>query len=338
MRDGLNPVRLQMPHPGQGIRGNRGQDAGSAGTADVVATTWSTVLDYLVARFPEDAVRLREKVAGREVVDEVGRPFHEESAFVPGALVYLYRDAPVEPRVPFEIDVLHHDDDLVVIDKPHFLASTPRGAYVVESAVVRLRRQLDLPEISPAHRLDRITAGVLVFTTRQPVRGAYQRMFAERTVVKTYEAVAPVDPALTFPQTVRSRIIKELGTLEAQEIPGEPNSESLIDLVGVRESAGGALLGRYELRPHTGKTHQLRLHMASLGLAICNDNFYPRFYDVAPDDYSAPLQLLARSIEFTDPLSGQRREFVSRRQLSLWAEPPRSDGGRSTTTPQHQAP
>ena len=312
MRDGLNPVRLQMPHPGK--------------------ERWATVLDYLVARFPEDAVRLREKVAAREVVDELGRPFREESAFVPGALVFLYRDAAPEPRVPFEIDVLHQDDDLVVIDKPHFLASTPRGAYVVESALVRLRRQLDMPELSPAHRLDRITAGVLVLTTRRAVRGAYQQMFAARTVDKTYEAVAPVDPQLTFPRTVRSRIVKELGTLQAQEVPGEPNSESLIDLVAVRTYAAGCRLGRYELRPRTGKTHQLRLHMASLGLAICNDNFYPQFYDVASDDYSAPLQLLARSIEFTDPFSGQRREFVSRRQLSVWADLPRSDGGRSTTT------
>ena len=251
---------------------------------------------------------------------------------MPGALIYLYRDAPVEPRVPFEIEVLHHDDDLVVIDKPHFLASTPRGAYVVESAVVRLRRQLELPEISPAHRLDRITAGVLVFTTRRAVRGAYQRLFAERAVHKTYEAIAPVRPALTFPQVVRSRIVKELGTLEAQEIPGEPNSESHITLVDVQAS-GGEQRGRYELRPRTGKTHQLRLHMASLGLPICNDNFYPRFYDVAPDDYSAPLQLLARSIEFTDPLSGERREFVSRRELSLWEQRHRSDGDRSAMTP-----
>ncbi|WP_093182615.1 pseudouridine synthase [Sanguibacter gelidistatuariae] len=302
---GPHPQPYPQPHPDQG--------GGSS---------WPTVLDYLVARFPEDATRLREKVAGGEVVDEAGRSFHEGSAFVPGALVYLYRDAPVESRVPFEIDVLHRDDDLLVIDKPHFLASTPRGAYVVESAVVRLRRQFDLPEISPAHRLDRITAGVLIFTTRRAVRGAYQCMFAERTVHKTYEAVARVDPALAFPQTVRSRIVKEPGVLAAQEIPGEPNSESRIDLTDVRSDGDGDPRGRYELRPHTGKTHQLRLHMASLGLAICNDNFYPRFYDVAPDDYSAPLQLLARSVEFTDPLSGQRREFVSRRQLSLWPDSP----------------
>ena len=316
MRDGLNPVRLQLPHPGQVPHG---QGTHSQGPRSPGADArWPTVLDYLVARFPEDAARLREKVAGGEVVDEIGRPLHEGSAFVPGALVFLYRDAPVEARVPFEIDVLHHDDDLLVVDKPHFLASTPRGAYVVESAVVRLRRQLDLPEISPAHRLDRITAGVLVFTTRRAVRGAYQRLFAERTVHKTYEAVARVDPARTFPLTVRSRIVKEAGVLAAQEIPGEPNSESLIDLVAVRGEDTGPRLGRYVLRPRTGKTHQLRLHMASLGLAICNDNLYPQFYDVAPDDYSAPLQLLARSIEFTDPLTGHRREFTSRRQLSLW--------------------
>lgn len=321
-------MRLQLPHPGttHGQRVRDGEQPWSAGE------TWSTVLDYLVARFPEDASRLREKVSAGEVVDELGRPFHEGSTFVPGALVFLYRDAPVEPRVPFEIDVLHHDDDLLVIDKPHFLASTPRGAYVVESAVVRLRRQLDLPEISPAHRLDRITAGVLIFTTRRAVRGAYQRMFAERTVDKTYQAVARVDPALSFPQTVRSRIVKELGTLPALEIPGEPNSESHIDLVEVRRDravaaadamaagSAGEWLGRYELRPRTGKTHQLRLHMASLGLPICNDNFYPQFYDVASDDYSAPLQLLAQSIEFTDPFSGRRRKFTSRRRLSRWPE------------------
>lgn len=301
------------------------------------------MVDYLVARFPDDAARLREKVAAGEVVDEIGRPLGTDAPYVAGTLVYLYRDAAPEARVPFEIDVLHHDDDLLVIDKPHFLASTPRGAYVVESAVVRLRRDLGLPEISPAHRLDRITAGVLVLTTRREVRGAYQQLFASRTIRKTYEAVAGVDPTLQLPTTVRSRIVKEHGTLVAQEVAGEPNAESRITLVETRDardatssarsarSAGGrpgaeqtspgvpcAALGRYVLEPHTGKTHQLRLHMASLGLPILNDNFYPSFYDVAPDDYSAPLQLLARSISFTDPLSGEDRTFTSRRTLEAW--------------------
>ncbi|WP_307843967.1 pseudouridine synthase [Sanguibacter suaedae] len=268
------------------------------------------------------------------MVDEIGRPFHEGSVFVPGALVYLYRDAPDEPRVPFEIDVLHHDDDLLVVDKPHFLASTPRGAYVVESVVVRLRRELGLPEISPAHRLDRITAGVLVLTTRRERRGAYQRLFAERRVTKTYEAVAPLREDLELPCTVRSRIVKRHGTLPAEEVPGEPNSESLVELVGPvprggragADRSGEAPRGLYRLRPRTGKTHQLRLHMASLGVPIVNDNFYPTFYDVAPDDYSAPLQLLARSVELDDPITGERRRFVSRRTL---AEAP--GGARAAT-------
>lgn len=328
MRDGLNPVRLQLPH---------GAEA-------------ETVLDYLVGRFPDDAARMREKVAAGEVVDEIGRPLGPATAYVAGTLVYLYRDAAPEPRVPFEIDVLHHDDDLLVIDKPHFLASTPRGAYVVESAVVRLRRDLGLPEISPAHRLDRITAGVLVLTTRREVRGAYQQLFASRTIRKTYEAVARVDPSLELPRTVRSRIVKEHGTLVAQEVPGEPNAESRVTLVETatrpetasarlgrtRAGQGAGPLGRYVLEPHTGKTHQLRLHMASLGLPIVNDNFYPEFYDVAPDDYSAPLQLLARSISFTDPLSGDQRTFTSRRSLEVWAEASDDEPADGRAAPQSE--
>lgn len=289
VRDGLNPTRLRLPRPG----------------------TWATALEYLLERFPSDHTRLREKVAAREVVDEHGTPITEATPYRPHGFVYLYRDPPIEPRVPFEIDILHRDEDLLVVDKPHFLASTPRGAYVVESALVRLRRDLDLPELTPAHRLDRITAGVLLFTVRQEARRAYQSLFDERRVAKEYEALAPHDPALTLPRTVRSRIIKERGVLQASEVPGTPNAESRIALLDVRDG-----IGRYRLLPRTGKTHQLRLHMSSLGIPILGDNFYPRFYDVAPDDYSTPLQLLARSIEFDDPLTGVRRRFASRRTLA----------------------
>lgn len=288
VRDGLNPTRLRLP------------DAGD----------WPTALAYLLSRFPSDATRLREKVAAGEVVDERGTPIDDATAYRPRAFLYLYRDPPVEKRVPFEVEILHRDEDLLVVDKPHFLASTPRGAYVVESALVRLRRELDLPELTPAHRLDRITAGVLLFTVRQQARRAYQSLFDERRVTKVYEALAPVDPALRLPCTVRSRIVKERGVLQAREVPGTPNAESRIELLDVR---GG--VGRYRLLPHTGKTHQLRLHMSSLGIPILGDNFYPHFYDVAPDDYSTPLQLLARSIEFDDPVTGARRRFESRRAL-----------------------
>jgi len=286
VRNGLNPTRLRLPTDGH----------------------WPTVLDYLNQRFPDDRVRLAEKVAAGEVVDGAGRQVHEASPFDSGMFVYLYRDPPMETPVPFAIDILHRDENLLVVDKPHFMASTPRGMHVVESALVRLRRELELPSLSPVHRLDRVTAGVLVFTVRAEVRGAYQSLFDQRQVRKVYEATAAYDPALVFPRTVRSRIVKQRGVLAAQQVPGAANSETHIDLLDMRGDVAG-----YRLSPTTGKTHQLRVHMNALGVPIVNDNFYPRIYDVAIDDYSAPLQLLARSIAFTDPFSGADRLFVSKR-------------------------
>jgi len=313
VRDGLNATRVVLPSNGDGSDGS---------------PRWDTVLDHLVHRFPDDERRLREKVAAGEVVDHLGRPVAPDTAFAQHARVFLYRDPPVETRVPFEIEILYRDDDLVVVDKPHFLASIPRGAFIAESALVRLRRDLDLPELSPAHRLDRVTAGVLVLTVRPEVRGPYQTLFAERRVTKVYEAVAGVDPSLDLPRVVRSRIHKERGVMRASEVPGEPNSESLVELVDTREDPSGTgdggdgsrgCLGLYRLTPHTGKTHQLRLHMNSLGLPILHDNFYPTFYDVRPDDFSRPLQLVSRSIEFVDPLSGKQRRFETTRPLQEWS-------------------
>lgn len=310
VRDGLNATRVVLPENGDGSEGG---------------PRWETVLDHLVHRFPDDEPRLREKVAAGEVVDHLGRPVTAETPFAQHARVFLYRDPPVETRVPFEIEILYQDDDLVVVDKPHFLASIPRGAFIAESALVRLRRDLGLPELSPAHRLDRVTGGVLVLTVRPEVRGPYQTLFAERRVTKVYEAVAGVDPGLELPRVVRSRIHKERGVMRAFEVPGEPNSESLVELVDTREVVAGpgqgepSTLGLYRLTPHTGKTHQLRLHMNSLGLPILHDNFYPTFYDVRPDDFSRPLQLVARSIEFVDPLSGKARRFETTRPLQEWS-------------------
>ncbi|MBY6538184.1 pseudouridine synthase [Rhodococcus sp. BP-349] len=272
-----------------------------------------TIVEYLVARFPNDAAALRAKVAGGEVVDAGGRPVSIDSPLVPRADVYLYRDPPVEPEVPFAAPILHRDDAIVVVDKPHFLATTPRGRFVVQTALTRLRRELGNDALSPAHRLDRLTAGVLVFTARQDVRRAYQEMFRDRSMVKVYEAVAPDSP-ISFPRTVISRMVKDRESLQATEVPGEPNSETVIEKV---HTVGDLAL--YRLHPRTGKTHQLRVHMASLGLPIIGDSLYPLPRDVAVDDYRNPLQLLARSIDFTDPLTGEPRHFASRRTLSLSA-------------------
>lgn len=292
-RDGLGPSRIRMPDVGD----------------------WATILSYLVSRFPADETRLREKVAAAEVVDESGTPITDATAFHPRATVYLYRDPPVEKRIPFDIDILYRDEHIVVVDKPHFLATTPRGGFIAETVLVRLRRDYDLPDVSPAHRLDRLTAGVLLFTIRPDARRAYQELFAHRQVHKTYEAIARYNPTLTLPATVRSHIVKSPGTLQATEEPLPPNSESIIECL---DTSGGFAL--YRLTPTTGKTHQLRVHMNSLGISIVGDPLYPHIHNVAPGDYSRPLQLLSRSLAFTDPRTGEERQFTSRRTLS-WPLP-----------------
>lgn len=275
VRDGLGPARVRL-------RGG-------------------SVLVELADRFGEEAA---EKIRSGEVVTADGSVVGLGTILPPGAFVYLYRELREEVPVPFDMPVLYRDDDIVVADKPHFLATMPRGRHVAQTALVRLRRELDLPELSPAHRLDRLTAGVLLFTARREVRGAYQTMFARGLVRKTYLARAAVDPDVALPTVVRSRIIKRRGQLQAVEEPGEPNAETLVEHPGD---------GLYRLTPRTGRTHQLRVHMASLGLPIVNDPLYPNVFDVAPEDFSAPLRLLAQRLEFVDPLSGERSAFVSRR-------------------------
>ena len=272
MRDGLGPARLRL-------RGG-------------------SVLEELGSRFGPAAAA---KVTAGEVVDAAGVVLDAGSVMPAGSHVYFYRDLTPEVPVPFDIPVLHRDDDIVVVDKPHFLATMPRGRHVAQTALVRLRRELDLPDLSPAHRLDRLTAGVLVFTTRREVRGRYQSLFSRGLVRKTYLARASGVP-LTLPRVVRSRIVKRCGCLQALTEPGEPNAETLVEAVGD---------GLYRLTPRTGRTHQLRVQMASLGLPIDGDPLYPNVIDVPADDFSAPLQLLAHSIEFDDP----PRRFVSRRWL-----------------------
>lgn len=248
-------------------------------------------------------------LAERRIVGQDG-PVTAGTPFRGGEFIWFHRDLPDEVAVPFEIGIVHADDHLVVVDKPHFLATIPRGRHVRETALVRLRRDLGLPDLSPAHRLDRVTAGLLMFVVDREHRGAYQTLFADRKVRKTYQAVAPYDPGLTLPVTVRSRIVKERGIVTAREVPGEPNAETRIELI---EHGHG--LGRYRLSPATGRTHQLRVHMSGLGVPILGDRFYPSVIESTLDDFSRPLQLLAQTLEFTDPVTGEPRRFSSRLKL-----------------------
>ena len=246
----------------------------------------------------------RAKVIAGEVFSANGVALDERTEMPANSFVYHYRDLPDEVMVPFDVPVLYRDDTIVVVDKPHFLATMPRGSHIAQTALVRLRRELDLPELSPAHRLDRLTAGVLLFTVRREVRGAYQTLFARGEVAKMYLAHSSAQPGLSAPQVISNRIIKRRGVLQAQIESGEPNAETFVEPLGA---------GRYRLTPRTGRTHQLRLHMASLGVPIDNDPLYPNVIDVAPGDFTAPLRLVAHRLEFDDPLTGEHRRFVSSR-------------------------
>ncbi|MGW7467978.1 RluA family pseudouridine synthase [Streptomyces xantholiticus] len=275
---------------------------------------WPTVRDHLLHRYGTAIGEARVDAMLREgrFVGTDGAVTADE-AYTAGRDLWFHRDFPAEERVPFEIGIVHRDDHVVIADKPHFLATMPRGSHVKETALARLRRDLELPALQPAHRLDRLTAGLVLFVVRPGDRGAYQTMFRDRRVRKEYEALAPYEPAVALPRTVRSRIVKERGVLAAREEPGEPNSESRIELL---EQQGG--LGRYRLLPATGRTHQLRVHMNGLGLPILGDPLFPVVLPEAPEDFSKPLQLLANVLEFSDPVTGRPCRFESRLRLAQW--------------------
>jgi len=292
-RHGLDPARLRMPEAGD----------------------WATIRDHLVERLPRVRPdRIDELLHAGQIVDLTG-PIAPDAPYVPGGAVWFHRDLPDEVDVPFEMTVVHRDDALLVADKPHFLATIPRGQHIRQTALVRLREQLGLPDLIPAHRLDRVTAGLILFVVDPARRGAYQTMFHKRTVRKQYEAIAPYDPELSLPRTVRSRIIKEKHVLAAQEVEGEPNAETLVELIEHRDG-----LGRYRLSPHTGRTHQLRLHMNGLGVPILGDDFYPVVTDKPVHEFTRPLQLLASVLEFTDPVTDEHRRFETTRTLQAWTD------------------
>jgi tRNA pseudouridine32 synthase/23S rRNA pseudouridine746 synthase len=276
---------------------------------------WATVRDHLVARLAAGDGVIDGMLDAGLVVGVDGRAVARDTAYEPGMYVWFYRALPEEVPMPHPVEVVYRDKHIVVADKPHFLATTPRGSHVAETALARLRRDLGIPALTAAHRLDRLTAGLVLFTVRPEERGTYQTLFRDRRVVKEYEAVAAYEPDVPLPRTVCSRIVKERGVMAAREVAGEPNAVSQIELLEHREGRG-----RYRLLPRTGQTHQLRVHMNALGLPILGDPLYPVVTGPGPaGDFRRPLQLLARVLEFTDPVTGRTHRFVSGRVLQAWS-------------------
>ena len=274
------------------------------------AGPWKTVIDFFKEQYPHvDATTWKARMAKGQVLDETGRRVDEETAFRVGACIFYYRELEDEKTIPFTEQVLYQDEHILVADKPHFLPVIPSGRFLHETLLVRLRKQLGT-DLAPVHRLDRETAGVVLFSLNRKTRDRYTSLFRNRSVRKAYEALAPTLEESILPGTRRSRVVQGEPFFRMKEVPGEANSETHISVL--------CNLGRltlYQLLPLTGKKHQLRLHLAALGIPVVNDRLYPAFSPSDDDDFSRPLKLLAKSISFRDPLTGQQHYFESGKRL-----------------------
>lgn len=273
---------------------------------------WATVLACLVDNFTGiDEATWRSRFRRERVLDAAGVPLAVHAPYRAGMDIRYFREVLQEPAVPFEMTILHVDDDLVVIDKPHFLATMPAGRFVEQTVSWRLARELGRNDLVPLHRLDRLTAGLVMFSARAASRDAYLALFRERQVRKRYEAVAAPLPCRTFPLTRHTRLAPGEPFFRMAEVDGEPNSETRIDVID-----RGAAHWHYSLEPRSGRKHQLRVQMAGLGAPVANDPWYPALA-AESDDFSRPLQLLARELCFRDPISGHQRRFASARHLAM---------------------
>ena len=287
-RDGVSPSFVWLPHG-----------------------PWQSVGEFFAHRFPLVArAHWHARMTRGEVRDELGECLMPESPYRIGACVFYYREPEYETPIPFDEIIVFQNEQILVVDKPHFLPVIPGGRFLHESLLVRLKKMTGIETLVPIHRLDRETAGIILFSVDPATRNLWQTVFREREVKKIYEAHALFRDDLVLPTTVRSRMTEDAQFFRMKETPGIANSETHIRLLNRYEN-----FAHYQLEPVTGKMHQLRVHMNSLGIPILNDGFYPVALPCKGDDFSAPLKLLARSLSFRDPISGEERFFRSERTL-----------------------
>jgi tRNA pseudouridine32 synthase / 23S rRNA pseudouridine746 synthase len=276
---------------------------------------WASILDFLVDRFPAwSAAHWRARIDAGEVADTRGHPVAADQPYAPHGKLYYYRDVPGEPVPHDPVPVLFEDELLVVADKPHFVPVTPSGRYLQQSLLVRLRRQLALPDLTPLHRIDRETAGLVLFAKQPATCGRYKALFAGRLVVKRYEAIAPAS-TLRFPLIRSTAMADAEHFMQMREVPADhPQARQAHTEIEWLHTHGR--WARYRLHPLTGRRHQLRVHMAGLGLPIVGDRIYPVLQPVDTDEAHNPLRLLAQGIAFRDPITGLERCFTSARELA----------------------
>lgn len=288
-----------------------------ASTLQLPPGQWASLLDGLCARFPRiGRGQWQDRFARGRVLDAERRVLSADAPYLVGRTIFYFREVIDEPRIPFEEILVHVDEHLVVVDKPHFLPVAPTGRHVRETLLTRLVGRLGIKELVPLHRIDRDTAGLVLFSADPGSRGAYQDLFRLRRIEKRYEAVAPALSRCVFPLLRETRLVKSEPFFRMREVQGDANARTRIEVLAAQGE-----WWRYALFPVSGRKHQLRVHMSALGAPIRNDPYYPELAAPAPapEDYSRPLQLLARGLSFVDPLSGLEREFESRRELQAGA-------------------
>ena len=268
-----------------------------------------TVLEYLQIKFPRIAPEVwQQRMAAGKVHWHSGECIYPDSVYQPQQRVYYYREVINEPKIPFAENVVYQDEQILVAFKPHFLALMPGGRFVNECLQSRLRQSTGLSDLQALHRLDRVTAGLVMFSVNPATRGVYHDLFAHRNIQKTYHAIAKIEaggPNLVGKEwQLKNKMVAATPKFRMQVVAGDPNSHSVIRCL--RQEDDKAL---FELHPITGRTHQLRLHMATLGYPILNDKYYPELEDESADNFAKPLQLLAKSLQFIDPVTSQTRSF-----------------------------
>lgn len=281
--------------------------------------SWKTIEDFLSERFPiftrED---WKKRITKGEILDANGHPVSSCQSYTPYQKLYYYRYLPHEMPIPFNETILYQDDWLVVADKPHFLPVTPSGKYVSETLLVRLKKRLGIETLTPIHRIDRETAGLVLFSVKPEGRDLYQRLFRENYVSKHYEAIAAYREDLVFPMRCLCRLEESQSFMKMCVAPGKPNSETEINLLSKNDN-----YAHYQLKPVTGRKHQLRVQMCSLGIPLLNDRIYPVHLpealteEMQAEEFRYPLQLVAKTITFTDPVSSKTHHFESRHSLDL---------------------
>ncbi|MBX9608322.1 MAG: pseudouridine synthase [Gammaproteobacteria bacterium] len=286
---------------------------------------WTTVFECLCSHFPQvTPEQWSRRFEDGRVLDASHRPLSADHAYRVGLTVHYFRQVDDEPRIPFTEALLHVDEHIVVADKPHFLPVTPAGRFVEQTLLARLVERLGNRDLVPLHRIDRGTAGLVMFSANRATRSVYQALFRTGSVRKVYEAIATPLPALALPHRRASRIVRSEPFFRMTEAPGPPNAQTLVEAMDVLSVDHGAARARYRLRLETGRKHQLRVHMAALGAAIEGDTLYPEIdssllphpraagdWRAPADDFSRPLRLLARELSFEDPISGSHRHFES---------------------------